>query len=207
MDTDIRFVYFDLGNVIVNFDHNLACKNIGKVVGLPADAVRSIVFDSGLELDYERGELSDDEVCEKFCDAAGVRVATDDLLFALSDIFQLNSGVLSIITQLRVSNVQLGVLSNTCSAHWNHCWDRYTILRNAFSKYALSFELGCLKPDAEIYEKSLQLAGVPAEQIVFIDDRLENVAGAEAAGWTAIQFHDAHQLHAELRSQKLLPCL
>ena len=57
-DRPISMVYFDLGNVLLKFDHEQSCRNLGKLFHVPAPDVRNFVFESGLEDQYETGELS-----------------------------------------------------------------------------------------------------------------------------------------------------
>jgi len=52
----------------------------------------------------------------------------------------------------------------------------------------VSWELGVLKPDARIYRIALERLGVPAGEALFVDDRPENVAGAEAVGMRGLVF-------------------
>jgi HAD superfamily hydrolase (TIGR01509 family) len=54
------------------------------------------------------------------------------------------------------------------------------------------------KPDLAIYKRALDILGRPAERVLFIDDRPENVAGAMGAGMHAIQFQGADSLRSEL---------
>ena len=51
-----------------------------------------------------------------------------------------------------------------------------------------------------MYKRALDILGRPAERILFIDDRAENVAAAQAAGMQAIRFTGADQLRGELVS-------
>ena len=44
-----------------------------------------------------------------------------------------------------------------------------------FDHLILSYEVGCMKPDARFYQAAVAAAGVPAESCVFIDDLPENV--------------------------------
>jgi FMN phosphatase YigB (HAD superfamily) len=105
---------------------------------------------------------------------------------------------------LQIANRRLGILSNTCTAHWRYCIDgRYPILNSAFDVYALSYELGAVKPAAKIFAGAAQLAGVAPEKIFFVDDIAGHVAGARAAGYEAVQYTSAPALAAELRQRGL----
>lgn len=53
-----------------------------------------------------------------------------------------------------------------------------------------SSEVGAIKPEPEVYEKAQAIAGVPGEQILFIDDSRTNLMEAEKLGWKVLWFDD-----------------
>ena len=55
---------------------------------------------------------------------------------------------------------------------------------NLIEDRVLSCEEHLLKPDAAIYRCALQRFGIEADETVFVDDRADNVAGAQAVGIT-----------------------
>ena len=57
-----------------------------------------------------------------------------------------------------------------------------------------------MKPDAAIFQHALDELGVEASDAVFIDNKPENVAGAEALGITGHVFTSASGLRAFLES-------
>ena len=95
-----RFIYFDLGNVLINFDHHRAARQMAEVAGVSEQLVWKIVFESDLELEYERGAISTREFYEAFCTRTGSRADYDALLLAASDIFELNDGIVPLLSQL-----------------------------------------------------------------------------------------------------------
>jgi putative hydrolase of the HAD superfamily len=58
--------------------------------------------------------------------------------------------------------------------------------------------VGLRKPKDAIYRRALDVLGVSAGRILFIDDRQENVAAATAAGMKTIRFEGADSLRREL---------
>jgi putative hydrolase of the HAD superfamily len=197
-----RFVYFDLGNVLLNFDHALACRQMAAVAGISAEQVLQVVFDSGLNLRYERGEIDDRQFYEAFCEQTGTRPDPAELQRAGSDIFSLNVPIMPIVAALDSAGYRLGILSNTGPAHWSWCGrGRYGIIFHPFRIHALSFEIGAVKPDAKIYAAAAKLAGVPPAEIFFTDDIAGHVAGARSAGFDAVQYTGAAALAIELRNR------
>lgn len=199
-----RFLYFDLGNVLLNFDHHLASRQMGEVAGVAEDRVWQIVFASDLELRYELGEIDDREFYEIFCRQTDTRPDYDALLMAGSAIFTPNMPIFPVVSALACAGHRMGILSNTCPGHWRYCSDgRYRLLNDAFSVVALSYELRACKPAVKIFEGAARLADTMPGEIFFVDDIAQNVAGAREAGFDAVQYTTTAALVAELRDRGL----
>ncbi len=65
------FYYFDLGNVLLLFDHEQAVQGIERELGIPADAAREVLIDGGLQAAYERGDVTSQEFAARFARAVG----------------------------------------------------------------------------------------------------------------------------------------
>ena len=68
-----KFLYFDLGNVVLPFDYLVAVRQMADVAGVPPAVIQEVVFDSGLEIAYERGEMTTEQFYETFCQRTGKR--------------------------------------------------------------------------------------------------------------------------------------
>ncbi len=199
-----KFIYFDLGNVLLTFDHEIACRNMAAVSGAPVDRVRQVVFENSLEWDYERGDLTSRQFYDIFCRETGTQANFDDLMFAAADMFELNAPVVPIVGHLNAAGYRLGILSNTCDAHWRYVSDgRYNVVTEMYGVYALSFEINRMKPEPQIYAAAAELAGVAPQEIFFVDDRADNVAAAREAGYDAVQFQSALDLARSLRERNV----
>ncbi len=71
-------------------------------------------------------------------------------------------------------------------------------LRHYFRIAFSSCYLGLRKPEPAMYQRAIDIVGGPAERILFIDDREENVAAAQAAGLAALRFTGVDALRREL---------
>jgi len=200
-----QFIYFDLGNVLLHFDHGRAARQMAELAGTTPELVREVVFRSDVELRYERGDISTAEFHEIFCRQTSTSPPLAALLTAASDIFEPNRLVISLLSQLSHNGHRLGLLSNTNDAHWSFVKDTFPELTQSFELIALSFQLKSLKPEAEIYAQAARLAGVDPAGILFIDDRAENVSGAVEVGFDAIQFQGHRQLVSDLVARNLGP--
>lgn len=194
------FIYFDLGNVLCFFDRQQEIRQVSQVSGASEDKVRDVLIGpQGILWRYERGEVNDEQFYNEFCRLTGSRPDMAALFEADTNIFVLNTGLLPLVASLEDSQIRLGILSNVCPSHWRFLTDgRYSILPNAFKQFALSFQIGMQKPDEKIYRRATELAGVPPEQIFFIDDMPGNVAAARQQGWDAVQYTSPDALAREL---------
>ncbi len=199
----IEFIYFDLGKVLLDFDHWQGCQQMADLAGISAEQVWQVLFESGLQNQYEAGEISRQQFYDLFCEQTGTQVDDHAIERAGCDIFSVKSEVLPIIVSLAVNGYRLGLLSNTSTSHWKHCRKQFSIFENLFETIVLSFEVRAMKPSATIYKAAVDRAGVPAGSILFIDDLMENVTGARQAGLEAVQFTGALPLATELRSREV----
>ncbi len=199
MKRDIQFIYFDLGNVLLQFDNGLACSQLADVAGVAKQEVVSFFEERQLQLPLERGEVSFDEVFEQFCEAIGRPIDKQLAQDAVCNIFTINSAIVPVVTRLFYANVPLGILSNTSSIHWDFVTSgRFGVLPSYFRKHILSFDIGFMKPEPEIYLAAAEASEVDPESIFFTDDRQENVDGALAFGFDALLFQSASSLAQSL---------
>jgi len=197
-----KFLYFDLGNVVLPFDYLTAVRQMAGVAGVSEQVIQEIVFDSGLEPAYERGDMTTEQFFEMICERLGKRPDFGAFVVAASDMFWENESVVDLILRLRRSGHRTGVLSNTCEAHWRFCCDRrFPVLQQLFEVAALSYELRAMKPDPAIFRGAAELAGVDPAEIFFVDDRAEHVEGARRAGFDAVPFTGAADLTAALEQR------
>ena len=101
-----------------------------------------------------------------------------------------------LVDQLKKQQMPVAMLSNVDTRLANLL--REFGLYDPFSPCLLSCEMGVDKPDLKAYEILLNQLKLPAGDVVFIDDRLENVEAAKKMGIDAILFESENQLRAEL---------
>lgn len=197
-----RFLYFDLGNVLVFFDPQIAFDNLAQLAKTQSDQVQQFFASDNRQNDYECGRLSTRQFIDQFCDRFGVQADDAEFIDTAGSMFQLNLGLVPVVTQLAAANNRLGILSNTSEAHWQYCFNgRYTILRAAFEEFVLSYEVGTLKPDGRIYEVAAEKAGVAPGELFFVDDNAQNVEAACDFGVDAVRYTTVSDLVQALRER------
>lgn len=194
------FMYFDLGNVLLFFDHGLAMRSMAKIAGIGPDLMRAVVMDTELQIEYETGLITGEMFIERIAQHIGKSLDTREMLQAAADMFIPNLQIMPVLDHVKQAGIPIGLLSNTCQAHWEWILEqRYASVVDHFGPIILSYEARSMKPDPHIYRVAEAHAGCPPEKIFFVDDRHDNVDGARKAGWMAEPFTSADRLMDQIR--------
>lgn len=196
------FIFFDMGNVLIHFDPQVAHRRLAELANVPPERVRLFLEEDNLQWRYEAGKVTSRDFFDRFCESMKCQLSDEALIEAAGSQFTLNVEIVPVVTQLAAANRRMGILSNTCEAHWKYCADtRFTVLRTAFDVAVLSYSVHAMKPDPQIYVKAAEMAGSAPAEIFFTDDRAENVEGARDCGFDAVQYTTTPELVAALRER------
>jgi len=197
-----KFLYFDLGNVLLFFDHKKAARQLAALAGVDEQAIYEHVFKTDLNFRCDAGEVGKEEFCRLFRERFPCRASDEALIRASSDIFRVNTPMKAITAQLEAAGHRLGILSNTCDMHYDFFSDgRFSTIAESFEVVVLSYKLRLMKPDVAIYLEAARLAGVEPSEVFYVDDLPANIEGAKAAGFDAVLFTTADRYLADLRAR------
>jgi 2-haloacid dehalogenase len=112
-------------------------------------------------------------------------------------------GMIPLVEELDAAGVPLFAITNFSGEFWGPFRETQPVF-DRFRDVVVSGTERLLKPDAVIYELAVRRFGMPAEELIFVDDRAENVAGAEAIGMRGHLFRDAAALRDELNELALI---
>jgi len=195
-------IFFDLGNVLIFFDHSKMCRQIAEFCGLGTEVVQSVMERYG-DL-YERGEIDSHTLHNTFCQMAKKQLDFGKLMHAVSDIFAPNSPVITIAHELKRKGHRLFLLSNTCEAHFSHLSLMFPFIR-IFDGRVLSYEVRARKPEKKIYEKALAIAGCHhGKECFYTDDILPYIESARSMEIDAEQYTTPEQLIRHLHARRIL---
>jgi len=113
-------------------------------------------------------------------------------------------GMRAIVEALDARAVPLFAITNFSAEFWPPFAAREADVFRRFRDIVVSGAERLVKPDPAIYALALRRFGLAGPDALFVDDRAENVAGAEAAGLRGHLFRDAAALRAELEELGLL---
>lgn len=194
----IKGVIFDLGGVIIDWSNSTTYRYMEENFGIDHEAAREKMKEKSPLANT--GKLSEREWLEDFFLSFGIEPPEgyENILKETFKQAKNNEGVVRIIKALKGNNYRLAILSNTIPSHAT--WEESDKVIGYFEAFVRSFEVGEKKPDAKIYIHTADALGLGPEECIFIDDRIENVEGAQAVGMCGIHFRDASQLERELKS-------
>jgi len=178
----VDIVLFDLGGVLIELG---GVPVMRELTGIGSD---DEVWQRWLTCpwvrSFERGQCSADEFAGGVVSDWELPVSPDRFLEMFRDWPRGPiPGAWELLAEVR-SIIPIGCLSNTNVLHWEHQVAQWSIL-DEFDFRFLSFELGLVKPDAELFEEVSDRLPVGPERVLFLDDNSLNTEAARSSGFPA----------------------
>ena len=192
-------VVFDLGKVLVDFDWSIAAKKIAARSTATPEHFHEFLATSPLLWQYECGQLSRQEFFEAIRSAIGFQETVAEFNGYFAEIFAEITPMIELHAELRRRGFKTYVLSNTNDLAIEHIRRNYPFFKN-FDGYILSYEVKGMKPDAPIYEALEKMTGKRGAEIIYIDDRLENIEAGAARAWRTILHETPEKSRADLKA-------
>ena len=192
---EIKAVIFDLGNVLIGFDHTIAVKKILKHTPKKSRDIYDLFFDSDLTQEFEKGKTGTLEFFQQVQTALELKISYGEFLPIWNEIFFSKPESEDFVGSLN-SGIKLALLSNINQLHYEYIREEFSSTIGLFEpdKIIPSFRTGFIKPDKEIYDLALKALDVPRESVVYVDDRLDLIEAALSYGIKSIQFKSAKEL-------------
>lgn len=196
-------VVFDLGKVLLDFDYSIAGRRIAAQSKMPASEVQKFLDQTPLLHRYETGLMTRQEFFETVCAQTGFRGHINEFSGHFADIFTEMRDMTALHAAIRRRGIPTYIFSNTNDLAAEHVRRAFPFFAN-FDGYVLSHEVGAMKPAAKIYEALENMSGKRGSQILYIDDRQENIDAGAARGWQTILQTEPANTIAELKKFGLI---
>ena len=191
-------VVFDLGKVLVDFDYSIAARKIAAQSRKSLAEIKVLIEQSRFVIDYETGRMTRREFYERVREATGFRGTLEEFGEFFADIFTEIPPMIELHAEVRRRGIPTYIFSNTNDLAIEHVRRSFPFYAN-FDGYIYSYEVGAMKPDGKIYEALEKLAGRRGADVVYLDDRPENVEGGAARGWQAILHETPEKTRAAVK--------
>lgn len=178
-------VVFDLGKVLVDFDYSIAVRRLTVKTSRSVTELADFLLHTPTMVQYERGLLSDRQFYQAVCDGTGYCGTIDEFAASFGDIFAPIDPMILWQQSLRSQGIPTYIFSNTNTLAVDFIRRTYPFFSN-FDGYILSYEQRSMKPEAKIYEAVECTTGKRGKQLLYLDDRAENIEAGSARGWHTI---------------------
>ncbi|KZL16604.1 HAD family phosphatase [Pseudovibrio sp. Ad26] len=185
----IRFVIFDMDNVLYDYDHPYRLNVLADMTGKPAEEIDHIVFKGPEENAAEAGTPhTAAEYLSQYQRLLGHPISRETWVKIRRDMMTKWPDMLSHVEAIK-QNHEVALLTNNGMMLKDALYEVAPALEPIFGDRGhASAEFGTRKPDPNIYLTVCEKYGFQPEETLFVDDRLDNVEGAREAGLTAYQF-------------------
>lgn len=198
----IKAIIFDLGNVLVDFDHMIAARRISKFSDIKIQEIFNLVFDSQLISSFEKGLISPDGFFLELKKILHLHISYEEFLSIWNEIFFLtpkNLKVYNIAARLKERYIT-ALLSNINELHFDYLKKNFSVF-DVFHKTFLSYEMHLRKPELPIYEEILKSLSLEPSCVFYTDDRIELVEAARIKVINSFQFTGVEKLEKDLSSE------
>lgn len=193
----IEFVVFDFGNVL-SLPHKIECvSSMANILGLDENSFLKSY--SKFRNSYDRGDLDGSSYWKQIAVDSGISLDSA----SIPDLIQLDieswssahPEMINWSEAIRMRGTKTGILSNM-PIDQAQVFRKNSEWSSMFNVIILSAEINQMKPEKGIYEYLISMTKCPPHNILFLDDKIENIEAASSLGLKAEVFHSG-VLHPE----------
>jgi HAD superfamily hydrolase (TIGR01509 family) len=182
--TMVKFIYFDVGGVVIqDFSDSNKGMLMRRFLGITPD--QDAAYDAARK-------LMEDQLCTGMDIEQGytqllaqfqLKLPTNTtILDYFVNHFEPNRALWPVLAELK-QRCRVGLLTNMYAGGMAALAAKGLLPSVAWDVIVDSSVVQLRKPLPEIYTEAQRQAGVPADQILFVDNLLINIEGAQQAGW------------------------
>jgi HAD superfamily hydrolase (TIGR01509 family) len=198
-----KTVAFDLGKVLVDFDYSIAARRIAARGTVTLLEIAQYINQSTVFVQYETGLVTTEQFYTEVRRVTGFRGDLAEFSQCFADIFSAMEPMIQLQAALRRRGLTTYAFSNTNELAVEHIRRTFPFYSD-FDGHILSYEQGAMKPDAKIYEAMELASGKRGPEILYLDDRPENIAAGAARGWQVILQESPEKSRAAIQKLGLL---
>ncbi len=197
LNDEIKWVMFDMGNVLVEYNP-CAYELIAKKYDVKVSDMKDLLINEDIFTRTGRGEIMGDDFIKMIKQAFGISLSYEEIVELYSkEINNEIEGIREILKELK-KNHKISILSNTFFAHWDYF--KTTSMHDMFDLPMASHLLKEVKPDEAIYKIALEKMKAKPNEVVFLDDLDENIEQATKMGihaYKTLSINDTRRILTE----------
>lgn len=198
----ITAIVFDLGGVI--FSSNATSyegrERFAKRIGIEPHKLQEFWFQRKEEL--ITGKLSEEDYFRALIKSHNISTSMEELKEMVRKSDVINEEMIAILLDLK-KRYALFALTNDLKEWIGYKINKFN-LRDYFKTIISSSDIGLAKPDEKIYAYALKELNLNGKNIIFIDDREENIKSAAALGIKSFHFTNTKEFKEWLEKENIL---
>lgn len=188
------------GVLIVHPDPRGWSANLDRDLGIPATLLNTTFFEPHWD-DVVHGRAGLRERLTPVLREIAPQVSCEQLIeYWFANDSHLNDGLLAELASIRVDGIELHLATVQEHERARYLWEKLDF-RSRFDGLHYAAAIGCSKPSPGFYRRIEADAGFRPEELFFIDDRIANIEGAIACGWSAALWTGSATLSTLLREK------
>jgi len=200
----VRAVVFDYGMVLSGPPNLQARAELMRIAGLSHESLERFYWTDRHA--YDRGELTGLGFWQKLVSDANLPLSPDQItqlnLWDARMWTTADPAMLAWHSQLKNKGLQTAILSNMGDSVLESIQGTFPWIAD-FDVLIWSYQQQMAKPEPEIYHLLLERLELAPEEVLFLDDKLENIEAARNLGILGLQFSTVDQLRQDLISSGL----
>jgi len=191
----VKCIAFDFGGVIAEEGFREGMRAIAEWFGLDRDHTVAMAFRLVFEVRFVEGACSEKDLWQTFREQTGISADDETLRRMVLSRFVVRPWMLDLAASLREEGFKVAMLTD--QAGWLKELDAGTPFLHLFDPVLNSWETGKTKQDPSAFTDLAETAGVPPEEILFIDDNAGNIERAASMGLKTILYRDRESFEKE----------
>jgi len=199
----INALLFDLGGVVINIDFERALSHWQHASALSLQEIRQRF---SMDLAYEQHERGEIEAADYFAhlrQQLSLTASDEEIAAGWNAIYvgEIDAS-LNAIESVR-EQIPCYAFTNSNTTHQEFSTAAYPRVMSAFDHVFVSSELGLRKPEAKAFQAIAAATKLELPGILFFDDTLDNVTGAQQAGLQAVHVQTPEDVSRRLAQWRL----
>ena len=176
----ISLILFDIGNVLVKLTGASVIQNNSRKT-----LSKEYVWDTWTKIkavrEFETGKMSSLSFAQQVIEYYDLVLDPHQFICLFRSAAEKKFDGVDVFLTALSRHVELACLTNTNPIQWPKIKTEFG-LGKYFARQYVSYEIGLMKPDVDVYSYVLKDTCLEPANIVFIDDNLENIQAAAAIG-------------------------
>jgi putative hydrolase of the HAD superfamily len=201
---NVKGVIFDLGNVLVEYNLSLIFNRFIAVSDINAKKEEIYKFFTlAYSRRFEIGAINRYEFYKEVSSHFELKISYEDFRQVYCDIFHERLDFKPYVLEI-IEKYPVAILSNTDELHHEYLINKFPWL-SKIDKWFVSYKMRKLKPDPSIYLDVIKdFNGAKPKELIFIDDKKENIKGAKQVGLKSILFSSTSDVVRKLKKIKVI---